>query len=111
MLIKGLEHLKWHLEAESWGCPALKREGSGQNFIKVFKYLMGRSREDAARLFSAVPSEKKIWVKLWNRLQSLHPCRHSKCDQTLSNLLSLKLLWVRWLDQMISRGAYQPQLF
>ena len=59
MLIKGLEHLKWHLEAESWGCPALKREGSGQNFIKVFKYLMGRSKEDAARLFSAVPSEKK----------------------------------------------------
>lgn len=82
MLIKGLEHLKWHMEAESWGCPALKREGSGQNFIKVFKYLMGRSKEDAARLFSVVPSEKKIWVKLWNRLQSLHPCRHSKCDQT-----------------------------
>lgn len=59
MLIKGLEHLKWHMEAESWGCPALKREGSGQNFIKVFKYLMGRSKEDAARLFSVVPSEKK----------------------------------------------------
>ncbi|KAK4824233.1 hypothetical protein QYF61_012207 [Mycteria americana] len=42
---------------KSWDCLAWRREGSG-DLINVYKYLKGGRKEDRARLFTVVPSDR-----------------------------------------------------
>jgi len=42
---------------ESWDYLGQRREGSGKNLIKAYKYLKGQCKEDRARVFPVVPSD------------------------------------------------------
>lgn len=95
------------------------------DLISVNKYLKGWCREDGAS--SAQGKDKRLWAQtqpqkvlsqhqqtlsLWGwlstsrdcpgRLQSVHPWRHPKASSKWPFLS-------RGLDQMISRGPFQPQ--
>jgi len=56
---RGAECLKCKLEVVTTGTVPPGEEKARGDLIKVYKYLMGGSREDGAGLFAAVPSERQ----------------------------------------------------
>lgn len=60
-MIKGLKclsHKERHFSPSHLGLFSLEKRRLREDLINVYKYLMVGSKEDAARLFSAVLSEK-----------------------------------------------------
>lgn len=50
-----------HISCETLGKPGLfgEEKAPGADRIPVFKYLLGRRKEDGARLFPAIPHNRK----------------------------------------------------
>lgn len=57
-IIKNLGYLSHEERLREMGCSTWKREGPGW-FFHLPKCLMGKIREDGARLFSVLPSDKR----------------------------------------------------
>ncbi|KAK4825585.1 hypothetical protein QYF61_000584, partial [Mycteria americana] len=118
-MIKGLKHLKYK-EGVRVGTVQPGIERLRGNLTSVYKYWTRKCKEDGDRLF---------WVSSDRTRSNGHKMRKgnsllreaveppsleilkSQPDPVVVSLLWLTLLHTGALDCMISRGAFQPQLF
>jgi len=127
-MLKALEHLLYEERLWELTLLSLKKLKLRTHLINVYKYLMGGSKKDGAKLFLVVSSERKRgnvherkykkfplkkWidffivrmVKLWNQLPRENmefpslEVLNTPLDMALSSLLQLTLLWTRNLSR------------
>jgi len=133
-MMRGLEHLSYKERLRELGLFSLDKRRLRGDLRNASKYLQGGCREDGARLFSVVPSnrtrgngnklkQRKFQLKMrknfftlrvtepWNRLpREVVESPSQEIFKTLLDAVLYSLLWVTLLGQGVGLGDPQRSL-